>query len=47
MIHGLDPGFLVAAAVAEHAEHAAARDTLARLLSASRCLIPGAGTTTP
>ena len=34
MIHGLDTGFLVAAEVKEHAEHAAARDTLARLLSA-------------
>ena len=34
MIHGLDTGFLVAAEVREHAEHAAARDTLARLLSA-------------
>lgn len=34
MTHGLDTGFLVAAAVMEHAENAAARDTLARLLSA-------------
>ena len=34
MIHGLDTGFLVAAEVREHADHAAARDTLARLLSA-------------
>ncbi len=34
MIHGLDTGFLVAAAVAEHAEHADARATLARLLGA-------------
>jgi predicted nucleic acid-binding protein len=34
MMHGLDTGFLVAAEVREHAEHAAARDTLARLLSA-------------
>ena len=34
MIHGLDTGFLVAAEVREHAEHAAARDTLAQLLSA-------------
>ena len=34
MIHGLDTGFLVAAEVSEHAEHADARDTLARLLSA-------------
>jgi predicted nucleic acid-binding protein len=34
MIHGLDTGFLVAAEVREHAEHAEARETLARLLSA-------------
>jgi predicted nucleic acid-binding protein len=34
MIHGLDTGFLVAAEVLEHAEHVAARDTLARLISA-------------
>ena len=34
MMHGLDTGFLVAAEVLEHAEHAAARDTLARLLAA-------------
>ena len=34
MIHGLDTGLLVAAAVTEHAEHTGARDTLARLLSA-------------
>jgi predicted nucleic acid-binding protein len=34
MIHGLDTGFLVAAEVREHAEHVAARDTLARLLAA-------------
>jgi predicted nucleic acid-binding protein len=34
MIHGLDTGFLVAAEVAEHAQHVAARDTLARLLAA-------------
>ena len=34
MIHGLDTGFLVAAEVAEHTEHAAARDTLARLVAA-------------
>lgn len=33
MIHGLDTGFLVAAQVTEHAQHTAARDTLARLLS--------------
>jgi predicted nucleic acid-binding protein len=34
MIHGLDTGFPVAAEVVEHAEHAAARGTLARLLAA-------------
>jgi predicted nucleic acid-binding protein len=34
MIHGLDTGFFVAAEVAEHKEHTAARNTLARLLSA-------------
>ena len=34
VIHGLDTGFLVAAQVTEHAEHAAARATLARLLAA-------------
>ena len=34
MIHGLDTGFLVAAAVREHADHDAAHDTLTRLLSA-------------
>jgi predicted nucleic acid-binding protein len=34
VIHGLDTGFLVAAEVAEHAEHADARATLARLLGA-------------
>ena len=34
MIHGLDTGFLVAAEVLEHAEHVAARGTLARLLAA-------------
>ncbi|MCI0643137.1 MAG: hypothetical protein L0Y72_31290 [Gemmataceae bacterium] len=33
MIHGLDTGFLVAAEVLEHAEHVAARATLARLLA--------------
>lgn len=33
-MHGLDTGFLVAAEVMEHADHHAARDTLARLLSA-------------
>jgi predicted nucleic acid-binding protein len=35
MIHGLDTGFLVAAELVEHAEHAAARQTIARLLVAS------------
>src|SRR5437667_10116140 len=34
MMHGLDPGFLVAAEVTEHAEHTDARATLARLLGA-------------
>jgi predicted nucleic acid-binding protein len=34
VIHGLDTGFLVAAEVTEHVEHAAARDTLERLLKA-------------
>lgn len=34
MIHGLDTGFLVAAEVSEHAEHAAARSTLTQVLSA-------------
>jgi len=34
MVHGLDTGFLVAADVAEHADHAAARQTLARLVAA-------------
>jgi predicted nucleic acid-binding protein len=34
MIHGLDTGFLVAAEVTEHAQHTAARTTLARLLGA-------------
>jgi hypothetical protein len=33
MTHGLDTGFLVAAEVTEHAEHAYARTTLARLLA--------------
>jgi predicted nucleic acid-binding protein len=33
MIHGLDTGFLVALEVREHADHAAAQDTLAQLLS--------------
>jgi predicted nucleic acid-binding protein len=35
MIHGLDTGFLIAAELVEHPEHAAARDTLARVLAAS------------
>lgn len=35
MIHGIDTGFLIAAEMKEHAEHAAARETLARLLAAS------------
>jgi len=35
MIHGLDTGFLVAAVMKEHAEHAAARATLARLIAAA------------
>src|SRR5215831_15719348 len=34
MSHELDTGFLVAAEVTEHAEHAGARDTLSRLLAA-------------
>ncbi len=34
MIHGLDTGFLVAAEVREHAEHADARATLTQVLSA-------------
>jgi predicted nucleic acid-binding protein len=34
VIHGLDTGFLVTAEVSEHAEHAAARGALARLLAA-------------
>jgi predicted nucleic acid-binding protein len=34
MIHGLDTGFLVAAEVAEHAEHSAARLALARFMQA-------------
>lgn len=34
MIHGLDTGFLVAAEVAEHAEHSAARQTLTHLVAA-------------
>jgi hypothetical protein len=35
MIHGLDTGFLVAAEVREHAEHAAARYTLRTAKNAS------------
>jgi predicted nucleic acid-binding protein len=34
MIHGLDTGFLVAAEVREHADHAEARKAMARLLAA-------------
>jgi predicted nucleic acid-binding protein len=34
MRHGLDTGFLVAAEVTEHAEHAEAKSTLTRLLGA-------------
>ena len=34
MIHGLDTGFLVAAEVREHAEHAVLRVTLTQVLSA-------------
>ncbi len=34
MTHGLDTGFMVAAEVPEHAQHAAARSTLTRLLKA-------------
>ena len=34
MIHGLDTGFLVAAELAEHADNAAARATLAKLVAA-------------
>lgn len=33
MIRGMDTGFLVAAEVVEHAEHAAARQTLGRFLT--------------
>jgi hypothetical protein len=35
MIHGLDTSFLVAVTMQEHAEHGAARQTLARLLTAT------------
>jgi predicted nucleic acid-binding protein len=38
MIHGLDTGFLVAFEHAEHNEHAAARQTLARLIAAGDLL---------
>jgi predicted nucleic acid-binding protein len=38
MIHGLDTGFLVAAEVIEHVEHAGARRTLAELVSAGDAL---------
>ncbi len=33
MVHGLDTGFLVAAEVVEHSDHAAARQILARLVA--------------
>ncbi len=33
MIHGLDTGFLVASALAEHVEHMAARQTISRLIA--------------
>lgn len=39
MIHGLDTGFLVAAEVREHADHAGARFTLARMLSAGEVIV--------
>jgi predicted nucleic acid-binding protein len=35
MMHGLETGFLVAAELQEHADHTAARSTIARLLAAS------------
>src|SRR6266700_3919148 len=35
MIHGLDTGFLIAAEIADHAEHSAARQTLVRLRAAA------------
>jgi predicted nucleic acid-binding protein len=35
MIHGLDTGFLIAAEMVEHAEHAAARETIVHLLTTS------------
>ena len=35
MIHGLDTGFLVAAEIKEHVDHAAARATIARLTTAA------------
>lgn len=35
MTYGLDTGFLVAAEILEHADHLAARDLLARLLTAN------------
>ena len=38
MIHGLDSSFLVAAEVAEHADHANARATLVRLLASGDSL---------
>jgi predicted nucleic acid-binding protein len=38
MIHGLDTGFLVAAEVKEHADHAAARATLSRIATTGDCI---------
>jgi predicted nucleic acid-binding protein len=35
MIHGLDTGFLIAAEMVEHTEHAVSREILARFLAAS------------
>ncbi len=34
MVHGLDTGFLVAAEVVEHTDHAAARQRIGRLVAA-------------
>jgi predicted nucleic acid-binding protein len=34
MIHGLDSGFLVAAEILEHSDHAAAHSALAKLIAA-------------
>ena len=38
MIHGIDTGILVAAEVAEHTDHVAARASLARLIAAGDSL---------